>query len=184
MGGSCVGHRGRCLPHDLAVRPKQERSGILNRKSRAHDATEALPDHGQHPQAWASFHLPQEETPPVGQEAADMTSFGDAVMALSGLHVADGTTKATLCLVVVCPLMWKKSGAGVLGIGDVLHMRTTTLKKKEHRSISWPLCGSDFSSFGSKMESENAIFFEWRRAQYVHGQSPRSIPILQCRASS
>ena len=35
------------------------------------------------------LHLPQEETPPVGQEEVDMASFGDAVMALSGYHVAE-----------------------------------------------------------------------------------------------
>ena len=39
------------------------------------------------------LNLTQEETPPIGQGEVDMTSFGDAVMALSGNQAAE----AQLC---------------------------------------------------------------------------------------
>ena len=94
------------------------RSGILNRTVRVcttlrkHNPIKGIR------RRW--LHLPQEETPPIGEEAVDITSFGETVMALSGLHLADGT-RGHLEFKdegdSVCHLIWKKSGARVLHIG-------------------------------------------------------------------
>ena len=72
-------HRGNTFLWMLNMEQFEKMAPWFGWVTRAHTVAEAKSDHGQSPLVRALA----EETPPVGQGVVDMTSFRDAVRALS-----------------------------------------------------------------------------------------------------